>query len=74
MSRPGPVRPDVLAAEAMSKRALNRMSFQFAKELRSRNITFNSLSPGIIDTAMKSSWLRGNPEAPCLVASGSLRT
>lgn len=54
--------PDV-AAYSMAKGALDLLTKVAAKHLAPRNITVNAVLPGIADTDMNASWLRGNPEA-----------
>ncbi len=58
-----------VAAYAMAKGALDLLTVVAAKHLAQRNITVNAVLPGIADTDMNASWLRGNPEA---VASASV--
>jgi 3-oxoacyl-[acyl-carrier protein] reductase len=50
-------------AYSMTKGALNTFSLTLAKALGARNITVNSVSPGIVDTDVNADWLRDNPEA-----------
>jgi 3-oxoacyl-[acyl-carrier protein] reductase len=50
-------------AYSMTKGALDTFTLTLAKALGERNITVNSVSPGIIDTDVNAGWLRGNPEA-----------
>jgi NAD(P)-dependent dehydrogenase (short-subunit alcohol dehydrogenase family) len=52
-----------VAAYTMSKGALDRLTLVAAKHLAPRNITVNAVLPGIADTDMNASWLRGNPES-----------
>ncbi|WP_261557091.1 SDR family oxidoreductase [Frankia tisae] len=47
---------------AMSKGALNTLTFTLAKELGPRGITVNSVSPGIVDVDSNAAWLRNDPE------------
>lgn len=54
--------PDIIAY-AMTKGALNTFSLTLAKALGARNITVNSVSPGIVDTDANAGWLRGDPGA-----------
>ena len=42
---------------AMTKGAINTMTFTLAKELGAKGITVNSVMPGIIDTDSTASWL-----------------
>ncbi|MEO3744955.1 SDR family oxidoreductase [Plantactinospora sp. B24E8] len=50
-------------AYSMSKGALDTFSLTLAKALGPRNITVNSVSPGIVDTDVNAGWLRDNPDA-----------
>lgn len=52
-----------VAAYSMAKAALDRLTVVAAKHLAPRNITVNAVLPGIADTDMNASWLRGRPEA-----------
>ncbi|MGH6925658.1 MAG: SDR family NAD(P)-dependent oxidoreductase [Propylenella sp.] len=52
-----------VAAYSMAKGALDLLTKVAAKHLAPRKITVNSVLPGIADTDMNASWLRGNPEA-----------
>jgi NAD(P)-dependent dehydrogenase (short-subunit alcohol dehydrogenase family) len=54
--------PDV-AAYSMAKGAIDLLTKVAAKHLAPRNITVNAVMPGIADTDMNASWLRGKPEA-----------
>lgn len=54
--------PDV-AAYSMAKGAVDLLTKVTAKHVAPRNITVNAVLPGIADTDMNASWLRGNPEA-----------
>jgi 3-oxoacyl-[acyl-carrier protein] reductase len=54
--------PDILAY-SMTKGALDTFSFTLAKALGEREITVNSVSPGIVDTDVNAAWLRDNPAA-----------
>jgi 3-oxoacyl-[acyl-carrier protein] reductase len=54
--------PDV-AAYSMAKGALDILTKVAAKHLAARGITVNAVLPGIADTDMNASWLRGNEEA-----------
>ncbi len=53
--------PDI-AAYSMSKRALEGLTHVLAKQLGPRNITVNTVRPGVADTDMNASWLPGNAE------------
>ena len=57
-----------VAAYSMAKGALDLLTFVAAKHLAPRNITVNAVLPGIADTDMNATWLRGNAEA---IASAS---
>jgi NAD(P)-dependent dehydrogenase (short-subunit alcohol dehydrogenase family) len=57
-----------VAAYSMAKGALDLLTIVAAKHLAPRNITVNAVLPGVADTDMNASWLRGNPDA---VASAS---
>ena len=52
-----------VAAYSMAKGALDLFTKVAAKHLAPRNITVNAVLPGIADTDMNASWLRGNAEA-----------
>jgi NAD(P)-dependent dehydrogenase (short-subunit alcohol dehydrogenase family) len=52
-----------VAAYSMAKGALDLLTKVAAKHLAPRNITVNAVLPGIADTDMNASWLRGNAEA-----------
>jgi NAD(P)-dependent dehydrogenase (short-subunit alcohol dehydrogenase family) len=52
-----------VAAYSMAKGALDLLTIVAAKHLAPRNITVNAVLPGIADTDMNASWLRGNAEA-----------
>ena len=52
-----------VAAYSMAKGALDILTKVAAKHLAPRNITVNAVLPGIADTDMNASWLRGNAEA-----------
>jgi 3-oxoacyl-[acyl-carrier protein] reductase len=52
-----------VAAYSMAKGALDLLTRVAAKHLAPRNITVNAVLPGIADTDMNASWLRGNAEA-----------
>jgi NAD(P)-dependent dehydrogenase (short-subunit alcohol dehydrogenase family) len=52
-----------VAAYSMAKGALDMLTIVAAKHLAPRNITVNAVLPGIADTDMNASWLRGNAEA-----------
>ncbi|MFJ7011239.1 SDR family oxidoreductase [Streptomyces albogriseolus] len=52
-----------IIAYAMTKGAIDAFSLTLAKALGGRGITVNSVAPGIIDTDINTSWLRGNEAA-----------
>jgi len=52
-----------VAAYTMAKGALDRLTLVAAKHLAPRDITVNAVLPGVADTDMNASWLRGNPES-----------
>jgi NAD(P)-dependent dehydrogenase (short-subunit alcohol dehydrogenase family) len=52
-----------IIAYSMTKGAIDTFTLTLAKELGGRGITVNSVAPGIIDTDLNASWLRGNEEA-----------
>ena len=52
-----------VAAYSMAKGALDLLTVVAAKHLAPRNITVNAVLPGIADTDMNATWLRGNSEA-----------
>ncbi|TMR90295.1 SDR family NAD(P)-dependent oxidoreductase [Nonomuraea basaltis] len=56
-------------AYSMTKGAVQVFTLALAKELGPRGITVNNVAPGIIDTDVNASWLRGNPEAQAYAAS-----
>jgi 3-oxoacyl-[acyl-carrier protein] reductase len=51
-----------IVAYSMSKRALESLTHLLAKQLGPRNITVNTVRPGVADTDMNASWLPGNPD------------
>ncbi|GAA4614754.1 A-factor type gamma-butyrolactone 6-reductase ScbB [Actinoallomurus liliacearum] len=60
--------PEIIAYGA-TKGALDTFTLNLAKELGPRGITANSVAPGIVDTDVNASWLRGNPQAEAHAAS-----
>ncbi|MFD0319303.1 SDR family oxidoreductase [Streptomyces flavalbus] len=52
-----------IIAYAMTKGAVDAFTLTLAKALGGRGITVNAVAPGIIDTDMNASWLRGNEAA-----------
>ncbi len=59
--------PDEIAY-AMTKAALNSITFSLAKQLAPRGITVNVVAPGIIDTDFQADWFR-DPKAREFAAS-----
>lgn len=57
-----------IIAYGMTKGAVDTFTLTLAKELGPRNITVNSVAPGIIDTDLNAGWLRGNAEAQSAAA------
>ncbi|MDZ8242282.1 MAG: SDR family oxidoreductase [Nostoc sp. ChiQUE01a] len=49
--------PDNVAAYCLTKGAINTLSLVLAAKLGLRNITVNSLAPGVTDTDINASWL-----------------
>ncbi|GAA2057638.1 A-factor type gamma-butyrolactone 6-reductase ScbB [Catenulispora yoronensis] len=60
--------PELIAYGA-TKAALDNLTLNLAKVLGPRGITVNSVAPGIVDTDVNASWLRGNQEAQAHAAS-----
>jgi NAD(P)-dependent dehydrogenase (short-subunit alcohol dehydrogenase family) len=60
--------PEIIAYGA-TKGALDTFTLNLAKELGPRGITANSVAPGIVDTDVNASWLRGNPQAEAHAAA-----
>ncbi|THV32115.1 SDR family NAD(P)-dependent oxidoreductase [Glycomyces paridis] len=56
-------------AYAMTKGAVDAFTLALAAELGPRGITVNTVAPGIVDTDVNASWLRGNEEAHAVAAS-----
>lgn len=54
--------PEIISY-SLTKGAIDAFTLTLAKHLGSRGITVNAVAPGIIDTDMNASWLRGNQEA-----------
>ncbi|WP_432536413.1 SDR family oxidoreductase [Kineococcus arenarius] len=54
--------PDILSY-AMTKGAIDAMTLTLAAHLGPRGITVNAVAPGIVDTDINASWLRGNDQA-----------
>ncbi|GAA2293242.1 SDR family oxidoreductase [Nonomuraea roseoviolacea subsp. roseoviolacea] len=54
--------PEIIAYSS-TKGALDTFTLTLAKALGPRGITVNSVAPGIVDTDVNASWLRGDPEA-----------
>ncbi|MCF3102855.1 glucose 1-dehydrogenase [Streptomyces roseoverticillatus] len=51
-----------LIAYTMTKGAVDAFTSVLAKQLGERGITVNAVAPGVIDTDMNASWLRGSAE------------
>lgn len=60
--------PEIIAYAA-TKGAIDTFTLALAKQLGERGITVNAVAPGIIDTDINASWLRGNAEAERAAAS-----
>lgn len=60
-----------LTGYGMSKIALEYLARNMAAELGQRGITVNVLAPGVVDTDINASWLRGNQEAAEATREGS---
>jgi 3-oxoacyl-[acyl-carrier protein] reductase len=56
-------------AYAMTKGAVDTFTLALAAELGPRGITVNTVAPGIVDTDVNASWLRGNAEAQATAAA-----
>jgi 3-oxoacyl-[acyl-carrier protein] reductase len=56
----------------MSKGALDVFTRTLAVQLGPREITVNSIAPGVIDTDMNAFWLRGDPVAKTLASKRSV--
>ncbi|MBO2461259.1 SDR family oxidoreductase [Actinomadura violacea] len=56
-------------AYGSTKGALDTFTLNLAKELGSRDITVNSVAPGVVDTDVNADWLRGNPQAEAHAAA-----
>ncbi|MEU2338617.1 SDR family oxidoreductase [Streptomyces sp. NPDC006654] len=52
-----------IIAYAMTKGAIDAFTLTLAKAVGGRGITVNSVAPGIVDTDINASWLRGNEAA-----------
>jgi 3-oxoacyl-[acyl-carrier protein] reductase len=60
--------PDDITAYSLTKGAINNLSMVLAAKLGPRNITVNSLAPGVTDTDMNASWLH-RPDSQKFVKS-----
>jgi NAD(P)-dependent dehydrogenase (short-subunit alcohol dehydrogenase family) len=56
---------------ALTKGAIEAFTLTLAKHLGPREITVNSVAPGVVDTDINAGWLRGNDEAQAGVAASS---
>lgn len=56
----------------MTKAALDSLTRSLAKQLGERNITVNSVAPGVIDTDLNAPWLRDNPAGEEMGAAWSV--
>ncbi|WP_281269603.1 SDR family oxidoreductase [Arthrobacter silvisoli] len=48
---------------ALTKGAIDAFTLTLAKHLGPRGITVNAVAPGVVDTDINASWLRGNQDA-----------
>jgi len=62
--------PEIIAY-AMTKGAIDTFTFTLAKHLGPRGITVNAVAPGVVDTDINASWLRGNQDAIDYVSASS---
>ncbi|ACU71691.1 short-chain dehydrogenase/reductase SDR [Catenulispora acidiphila DSM 44928] len=58
-----------LIAYAMSKGAIDVFTVNLAKDLGTRGITVNTIAPGVVDTDVNATWLRGNDQALAATAA-----
>ncbi|MFE4544620.1 SDR family oxidoreductase [Arthrobacter sp. NPDC056727] len=58
-----------LIVYAMAKASIDVFTSTLAKELGPRRITANAVAPGVIDTDMNESWLRGNRDVGTAIAA-----
>lgn len=62
--------PEIIAY-AMTKGAIDTFTHTLAQHLGPRQITVNAVAPGVVDTDINASWLRGNTEATAAVAAST---
>jgi len=62
--------PEIIAY-AMTKGAIEAFTLTLAKHLGPRGITVNAVAPGVVDTDINASWLRGNTQAQQNVAQST---
>ncbi|QSB04828.1 SDR family NAD(P)-dependent oxidoreductase [Natronoglycomyces albus] len=57
---------------AMTKASLDSLTRSLARELAPRNITVNSVAPGVVDPDINAAWLHASPEAEAQAAAWSV--
>lgn len=60
--------PEIIAY-GMTKGAIDNFTYTLAKHLGPRKITVNAVAPGVVDTDINASWLRGNHDAIAAVSA-----
>jgi len=60
-----------IVAYAMTKGAIEAFTLTLAKHLGPRGITVNAVAPGVVDTDINASWLRGNAASEKAVAEST---